>query len=141
MNADPHKPLRDDVRLLGELLGETVKRYAGEEVFDVVERARALAKSGRAGNERAFSELADALAGMSLDEALPIARAFAQFLHLANIAEQHHRVRRRRAYPRDPDAPPAARLVRGRLRAAARRRASRRSGCTRRSARCRSSWC
>jgi len=106
VNADPHKPLRDDVRLLGELLGETVKRFAGEDVFDVVERARVLAKSGRAGNERAFSELAGVLAGMSLDEALPIARAFAQFLHLANIAEQHHRVRRRRAYQRDPDARP-----------------------------------
>ena len=106
MNADPHKPLRDDVRLLGELLGETVKRFAGEDVFEVVERARVLAKSGRAGNERAFSELADVLGGTSLDEALPIARAFAQFLHLANIAEQHHRVRRRRAYQRDPDAQP-----------------------------------
>ena len=106
MTADPHKPLRDDVRLLGEVLGDTVKRFAGEEVFQTVERVRALAKSGRAGNERAFSELADVLAGMSLDETLPIARAFAQFLHLANIAEQHHRVRRRRAYQRDPDAPP-----------------------------------
>jgi phosphoenolpyruvate carboxylase len=106
MSVDPHKPLRDDVRLLGELLGETVKRFAGEDVFAVVERVRALAKSGRSGNERAFSELADVLAGMSLDEALPIARAFAQFLHLANIAEQHHRVRRRRAYQRDPDARP-----------------------------------
>jgi phosphoenolpyruvate carboxylase len=106
VSADPHKPLRDDVRLLGELLGETVKRFAGEDVFEVVERARALAKSGRAGNERAFSELADELAGMSHDEALPIARAFAQFLHLANIAEQHHRVRRRRAYQRDLDARP-----------------------------------
>jgi phosphoenolpyruvate carboxylase len=106
MNADPHKPLRDDVRLLGELLGDTVKRFAGEDVFAVVERVRALAKSGRSGNERAFGELADVLAGMSLDEALPIARAFAQFLHLANIAEQHHRVRRRRAYQRDPDARP-----------------------------------
>jgi len=106
VSADPHKPLRDDVRLLGELLGETVKRFAGEDVFATVERVRALAKSGRSGNDRAFSELADVLAGMSFDEALPIARAFAQFLHLANIAEQHHRVRRRRAYQRDPAARP-----------------------------------
>ena len=43
---------------------------------------------------------------MSLDDALPIARAFTHFLHLANIAEQHHRIRRRRAYQRDPAAPP-----------------------------------
>src|SRR5688572_14624297 len=106
MSADPHKPLRDDVRLLGEVLGDTVKRFSGEEVFQTVERVRALAKSGRAGHDQAFSELAGVLAGMSLDEALPIARAFAQFLHLANIAEQHHRVRRRRAYQRDPEARP-----------------------------------
>jgi phosphoenolpyruvate carboxylase len=106
MTADPHKPLRDDVRLLGEILGDTVKRFAGEEVFRTVERVRALAKSGRSGNDRAFTELADVLAGMSLDEALPIARSFAHFLHLANIAEQHHRVHRRRAYQRDPEAPP-----------------------------------
>ena len=106
MTADPHKPLRDDVRLLGEVLGDTVRRFSGEDVFQTVERVRALAKSGRAGNDRAFSELADVLAGMTLDETLPIARAFAQFLHLANIAEQHHRVRRRRAYQRDPEARP-----------------------------------
>jgi phosphoenolpyruvate carboxylase len=106
MITDPHKPLRDDVRLLGELLGDTVKQFAGEEVFETVERVRALAKSGRTGNQQAFAELADVLAGMSLDKALPIARAFAQFLHLANIAEQHHRVRRRRAYQRDPAARP-----------------------------------
>jgi len=106
MTADPHKPLREDVRLLGELLGDTVRRLAGEDVFQTVERVRMLAKSARAGNDRAFSELADVLGVMSTDEALPIARAFAQFLHLANIAEQHHRVRRRRAYQRDPQAPP-----------------------------------
>jgi phosphoenolpyruvate carboxylase len=106
MNADPHKPLRDDVRLLGELLGDTVKRFAGDEVLRAVERVRALAKSGRAGNDRAFAELAEVLAAMSIDEALPIARSFAQFLHLANIAEQHHRVRRRREYQRDPAARP-----------------------------------
>ncbi len=106
MTADPHKPLRDDVRLLGELLGDTVRRFAGEDVLATVERVRALSKSGRSGDDRAFNELADVLAGMPLDEALPVARAFAQFLHLANIAEQHHRMRRRRAYQRDPTARP-----------------------------------
>jgi phosphoenolpyruvate carboxylase len=106
VTADPHKPLRDDVRLLGELLGDTVRRFAGGEVFATVERVRALAKRGRAGDDRAFSELAEVLSGMSLDETVPVARAFAQFLHLANIAEQHHRIRRRRAYQRDPAARP-----------------------------------
>ena len=106
MTADPHKPLRDDVRLLGELLGDIVKRFAGEDVFQMVERVRALAKSGRAGNDQALTELADGLAALSSDETLPIARAFAQFLHLANIAEQHHRVRRRRTYQQDPSARP-----------------------------------
>src|SRR4051812_50162214 len=43
---------------------------------------------------------------MSVDEALPVARAFSHFLTLANIAEQHHRIRRRRFYERDPQAPP-----------------------------------
>ena len=87
--ADPHKPLRDDVRLLGELLGETLKAHAGEAIFQRVERVRALSKSARAGSGEDFRVLAAELRGMSLDEALPVTRAFAQFLHLANIAEQH----------------------------------------------------
>jgi phosphoenolpyruvate carboxylase len=104
--ADPHQPLREDVRLLGELLGGTIRMQASEAIFHTVERVRALAKSARAGNDSNFRTLSDELSRMSLDEALPIARAFAQFLHLANIAEQHHRVRRRRAYQRDPSARP-----------------------------------
>jgi phosphoenolpyruvate carboxylase len=104
MDVDPHKPLRDDVRLLGELLGDTLRRHAGEAIFRTVERVRALAKSGRAGHDEDFRVLADELASMSLDDAVPIARAFAHFLHLANVAEQHHRIRRRRAYQRDPAA-------------------------------------
>ena len=106
MDADPHKPLREDVRLLGELLGATLKRHAGEALFSTVERVRALAKSGRAGEADDFRRLADELSRMSLDDALPVARAFTHFLHLANIAEQHHRIRRRREYQRDPQAPP-----------------------------------
>jgi phosphoenolpyruvate carboxylase len=103
---DPHKPLRDDVRLLGELLGQTLQAHAGRALFERVERVRALAKSGRSGHEHDFRVLADELRQMSTDEALPVARAFTHFLHLANIAEQHHRIRRRRQYRADPDAPP-----------------------------------
>lgn len=103
---DPHKPLRDDVRLLGELLGEALRTLEGDALFRTVERVRAMAKSEREGGEDAFRRLADELAGMPTDAGLPVARAFAHFLNLANIAEQHHRVRRRRAYQRDPDSRP-----------------------------------
>ena len=109
MTDDPHKPLRSDVRLLGRLLGDTLRRQEGQELFDRVERVRALAKRARTGSEESndvFEALAAELAAMPVDAALPIARAFAHFLNLANIAEQHHRVRRRRAYQRDPNAPP-----------------------------------
>jgi len=106
MPTDPHRPLRDDVRLLGDLLGETLRARAGERVFHAVERVRALAKRARSGHDTEFVVLADELSSVPLDDALPIARAFTHFLHLANIAEQHHRTRRRRAYQRDPLAPP-----------------------------------
>ena len=106
MPIDPHQSLREDVRLLGELLGDTIRTQSGDALFHTVERVRALAKSARAGHDTNFRILSDELSRMSPDEALPIARSFAQFLHLANIAEQHHRVRRRRAYQRDPSAAP-----------------------------------
>jgi phosphoenolpyruvate carboxylase len=102
---DPHKPLRDDVRLLGELLGETLRHQEGQALFDQVERVRALAKRARGrsvatavGGADGFEELAAELRALPVDSAVPVARAFAHFLNLANIAEQHHRVRRRRAY-------------------------------------------
>ena len=114
------QPLRDDVHLLGDLLGETLRAQEGVELFEMVERVRALAKSGRAGNAADFDRLAELLASQPTDAALPVARAFAHFLNLANIAEQHHRVRRRREYQRDPDAAPqpgSCDEVFGRLRA------------------------
>src|SRR5687768_679689 len=104
MPRDPHQPLRDDVRLLGELLGQTLREQEGDELFQRVERVRALAKSARAGREGPsttlgtgdFETLASELSAMPVNAALPIARAFAHFLNLANVAEQHHRIRRRR---------------------------------------------
>jgi phosphoenolpyruvate carboxylase len=106
VTADPHKPLRDDVRLLGGLLGEVIRAEEGDAIFDTVERVRALAKSARAGSDADFDELASELSRLPVEAALPVARAFSHFLNLANIAEQHHRIRRRRAYQRDPNAPP-----------------------------------
>ena len=100
--TDPHKALRDDVRLLGELFGETLRGLEGEPLFQLIEEVRALAKRAHAGDSLAFPELADRLSDLPLASAVPTARAFAQFLTLANIAEQHHRVRRRREYARDP---------------------------------------
>jgi phosphoenolpyruvate carboxylase len=104
--TDPHKPLRDDVRLLGEVLGNTLRAREGESLFLTVERVRALAKSARSGDAEDFARLADVMSGMPIDAALPVARAFAQFLTLANIAEQHHRTRRRRAYQANPSNAP-----------------------------------
>jgi phosphoenolpyruvate carboxylase len=100
------KALRDDVRLLGELLGETLRRHEGQAIFDTVERVRALSKKARGGSDADFATLTRILEQMPVEEALPVARAFSHFLNLANIAEQHHRIRRRRAYQRDPTAAP-----------------------------------
>jgi phosphoenolpyruvate carboxylase len=105
MLEDVHRPLRDDVRLLGELLGDVLQAREGTATFQLVEEVRALAKQGRAGSDTDFARLTERLAGMPIDSALPIARAFAHFLSLANIAEQHHRIRRRRAYRRATSAP------------------------------------
>ena len=103
--SDPHKPLRQDVRVLGELLGGTLRIHAGATVLAAVERVRALAKGARAGDHD-VADLADALDALPVEAALPVARAFTHFLNLANVAEQHHRIRRRRAYLRAPDAQP-----------------------------------
>ena len=106
MEADPHKPLRQDVRLLGELLGETLREHEGARLLETVERVRAVAKTSRARADRDFQALATELGQLPVDAAIPLARAFTHFLNLANVAEQHHRIRRRRAYLRDPGSRP-----------------------------------
>jgi phosphoenolpyruvate carboxylase len=106
METDPHKPLRQDVRLLGELLGDTLRAHEGPWLLETVERVRAVAKTWRARSDRDFHALAMELAVLPVDAAIPLARAFTHFLNLANVAEQHHRIRRRRAYSRDPRSRP-----------------------------------
>lgn len=103
---DPHRPLRDDVRLLGQLLGDTIRMLDGPTAYETVERVRQLSKDARGGDEAAADGLRKLVAGLEPDAALPVARGFAHFLALANIAEQHHRVRRRYDYLRDPAGGP-----------------------------------
>lgn len=105
MMASPHAPLHADVRLLGELLGTTLREQEGDALFETVERVRALSKDARA-DGAAREELTRTLRALSVADALTVARAFSHFLGLANIAEQHHRIRRRRDYQRTPDQTP-----------------------------------
>ncbi len=89
--------LREDVHLLGELLGEAIASQFGAEFVAEIERIRKGAKAARRGSSEGSEQLHSSLAALDEDELLPVARAFGQFLNLANIAEQHHSIRRRRA--------------------------------------------
>ena len=100
-SADDEKdaPLRDDIRLLGRLLGDTVREQEGGEVFDLVERIRQASIRFHRDNEAgARRELAAILDSLDNDQTLAIVRAFSYFSHLANIAEDQHHIRRNRAH-------------------------------------------
>ncbi|QKS82770.1 phosphoenolpyruvate carboxylase [Pseudomonas bijieensis] len=85
--------LREDVHLLGELLGNTIREQYGDTFLDKIEQIRKGAKADRRGSVDA--ELSASLNQLSEDELLPVARAFNQFLNLANIAEQYQLIHRR----------------------------------------------
>ncbi|WP_417616127.1 phosphoenolpyruvate carboxylase [Oceanisphaera sp.] len=91
---DNHAALRANVGLLGQLLGDTIKDHHGQSFLDKIETIRQLAKSARQGNDDDQQQLLDTLKHLSDDELLPVARAFSQFLNLANVAEQFHTISR-----------------------------------------------
>ena len=76
--------LRSDVRGLGELLGKSLIRQEGKDLFDLVEKVRAAVRSGHGESE---------LKNVSVDQAVQLVRAFSTYFHLANVAEQVHRSR------------------------------------------------
>jgi len=110
--------LRANVRLLGGILGEVLVEQEGEELFELEERIRSLSRAGREGDAAAASELRETVSALDLERQARVLRAFALYFQLANIAEQHHRLRRRRAYehegrvPRESVADALARLER-----------------------------
>jgi phosphoenolpyruvate carboxylase len=91
--------LRDDIRFLGRILGETIRAFDGEETYGQIERIRQLAvRFHRDHDLSAEQELEDILAGLSEVKINKITRAFGYFSILANIAEDHHHTRRWRAH-------------------------------------------
>src|SRR5437588_12269552 len=89
---------RDDIRLLGRILGDTVRDQEGAELFDLVERIRQTSIRFHRDEDRlARRELEQILDGMSTSETVRIVRAFSYFSHLANIAEDHNNIRQMRA--------------------------------------------
>ena len=97
--ADKDRPLRDDIRLLGRLLGDTLRDQEGEDIFALVEMVRQTAvRFAREGREEDRAELHRLLDDAPRDTMLSVVRAFAYFLQLANIAEDAHVLRRRREH-------------------------------------------
>lgn len=93
--------LRRDIRFLGNILGEVLVHQGGNELLDIVEKIREASKSLRA---VFLPELHEEFKGMinSLEPEIrhQVIRAFAIYFQLVNIAEQNHRIRRKRDYER-----------------------------------------
>jgi phosphoenolpyruvate carboxylase len=105
--------LAADIRLLGRLLGDTIRSYEGDATFELVEEIRQLAVSSRRSDDRASQEcLSATLDGLSAGGAVAVVRAFSYFSLLANIAEDRHHIRRDRDNRREGAAPLAS-TVRG----------------------------
>lgn len=92
MNRDFSTTIREDIRLLGRLLGETLKEQEGEAVFGTIEHIRQLSVSYRKhGDAQAGRQLDRALKKLSPDQTVMVIRAFSYFSHLANLAEDQAR--------------------------------------------------
>src|SRR2546430_4812108 len=98
------EPMRREVRLLGDILGEIIRDSGGPELLADVERlrravieAREGGRGGGRGEEHqkaaAGDEIVRLVSSWSLEQAEQVARAFAVYFHLANLAEEHQRIR------------------------------------------------
>ena len=97
--SDKDAPLKEDIRLLGRLLGDVIRQQEGEAVFDIVETIRQTAvRFRRESDPQAGTDLDKLLKKLTRDQTNAVVRAFSYFSHLANIAEDQHHNRRRRAH-------------------------------------------
>ena len=93
--AATNRKLMEDIRLLGRILGDTIREQEGEAAFQLVERVRRLSVACRLKRDaKAGRTLDRLLKSLSVDQTVSVIRAFSYFSHLANIAEDRHNVRR-----------------------------------------------
>ena len=98
-SQDKDAPLKEDIRLLGRLLGDVLREQEGDAVFDVVETIRQTSvRFRREEDAEAALELDAMLKQLTREQTNSVVRAFSYFSHLANIAEDQHHIRRRRAH-------------------------------------------
>jgi phosphoenolpyruvate carboxylase len=97
--ANPDDALRRDIRLLGGILGRVIVEQEGQELLDEEERIRIVSRAARRSHDAALrEELAAEIRALPLERQAGVLRAFGIYFQLANLAEQHHRMRRRRQY-------------------------------------------
>lgn len=100
------RKLREEVKFLGRLLGQVLREQGGDRFFEAVERVRLATRRLRAGYDAAAErELLGFVEELDQETALQVARAFGLYFQLVNLAEQHHRVRRKREYDREHRQP------------------------------------
>ncbi len=101
---DNERPLVEDIRLLGRILGDVIREQEGVAAFELVERIRKLSVAFRRdADHEADQALKSLLKTLSGDQAVSVIRAFTYFSHLANLAEDRHHIRRRAVHERAGD--------------------------------------
>ncbi len=102
--AAKNKPLVEDIRLLGRILGDVIREQEGAAAFDLIERVRQLSVAYRLKADASAGRVLDRLLkNLSADQTVTVIRAFSYFSHLANIAEDRHHVRRRAVHEQAGD--------------------------------------
>jgi phosphoenolpyruvate carboxylase len=98
------RPLVEDIRLLGRILGDVIREQEGEAAFELIEKIRTLSVAFRRDEDHtADKSLKKLLKGLSGDQTVSVIRAFTYFSHLANLAEDRHHIRRREVHERVGD--------------------------------------
>ena len=102
--AAKNKPLVEDIRLLGRILGDVIREQEGSAAFELIERVRQLSVAYRLKADASAGRVLDRLLkNLSADQTVTVIRAFSYFSHLANIAEDRHHVRRRAVHEKAGD--------------------------------------